>query len=273
MARYKDAELVMSVIAQYPRLNQTYKYDRAAGERGMSVPCNPADDGAKYELNIRMTKEQAVTLYKKMKAFYNERKQEDWKAFPPHVDKVTDDGHEIKGVFEIDGDGFYVASTNRKGSYNKDGVTQLVTPPAQYDSQNTLLPRDFMLTSGSEINVGLQFYAYHTGTHHGVTLRLMELQVVKLEPMKPREETAMASSFGKVDGGFKSEDGFATSFDKVDKPANDDGFDEDDDGAAPALAVVPDAPKPKPQPEAKAEPKKVETNDIDEALDNLEFDD
>ena len=272
MARYKDAELLMGVIAQYPRLNQTYKYDEAVGENGRSVPCAPTDEGAKYELDIRMTKAQAVTLYNKMKAFYNERKKDRWKDFPPSVDKVIN-GKEIKGVFEVDIDGFYVASTNLKGSYTKDGVTSLVTPPAQYDSENTLLPRDFMLTSGSEINVGLQFYAYSTGTHHGVTLRLRELQVVKLEPMKPREETVMPSSFAKVEGGFKSEDGFATSFNQVDKPANDDGFDEDDGGAAPALAVVPDAPKPKPQPEAKAEPKKVETNDIDNELANLEFDD
>lgn len=262
----------MGVIAQYPRLNQTYLYDEAVGENGRSVPCAPTDEGAKYELDIRMTKEQAVTLYKKMKAFYNERKKDRWKDFPPALDTINDEGEKLKGVFTIE-DGFYQVSTNRRGSYTKDGVTQLVTPPAQYDSENTLLPRDFMLTTGSKINVGLQFYAYSTGMYRGVSLRIMELQVVKLEPMKPREETTMPSSFDKVDGGFKSEDGFATSFDKVDKPANDDGFDEDDGGAAPALAVVPDAPKPKPQPEAKAEPKKVETNDIDDALENLEFDD
>ena len=271
MARYKDAELLMGVIAQHPRLNQTYLFDDAVGDDGRSVPCAPTDAGAKYELDIRMTKEQAVTLYKKMKKFYNERKKPKWNDFPPSVEKVID-GEKVNGVFTVE-DGFYQVSTNRKGSYTKDGVTSLVTPPAQYDSNNTLLPRDFMLTSGSEINVGLQFYAYSVGKYWGVSLRLREVQVVKLEPMKPREETVMPSSFAKVDGGFKSEDGFATSFNQVDKPANDDGggddFDDDDGGAAPALAVVPDAPKP----EAKAEPKKVETNDIDNELANLEFDD
>ena len=41
--------IIESVEILYPRINQPYKFDSAAGENGKSVPCDPFDDGAKYE--------------------------------------------------------------------------------------------------------------------------------------------------------------------------------------------------------------------------------
>ena len=234
MAQYKNPALVMNVKAMYPRLNQTYRFDRAAGERGMSVPCDRSEEGAAYELSFKMTKEQAVPLYKQMKSYYEAEKAANWPTMPKSDE-----------IFEVDPDGNYIAKTKLKGSYGKD----LVDPPVQYDSSNNLLPKDFMLTTGSDINVGLSCVPWQSPNGAGVSLRLKEVQVVKLEPMNAKTQQ---SSFGVVEGGFKAADGFATSF--------------EEDEPAPALSVVPDEPK-----EKVANAK--DYNDIDSALDDLDFDD
>ena len=234
MAQYKNPALVMNVKALYPRLNQTYRFDRAAGERGMSVPCDRAEEGAAYEMSFKMTKGQAVPLYNQMKSYYEAEKAANWPTMPKSDE-----------IFEVDPDGNYIAKTKLKGSYGKD----LVDPPVQYDSSNNLLPKDFMLTTGSDINVGLSCVPWQSPNGAGVSLRLKEVQVVKLEPMNAKTQQ---SSFGVVEGGFKAADGFATSF--------------EDDEPAPALSVVPDEPKEKVS-NAK------DYNDIDSALDDLDFDD
>ena len=236
MAQYKNPALVMNVKALYPRLNQTYRFDRAAGDKGMSVPCDRAEEGAAYEMSFTMTKDQAVPLYKQMKKYYETERAANWPDMPSSTE-----------VFDVDPDGNYTAKTKLKGSYGKD----LVDPPLQYDSSNNLLPKDFMLTTGSTINCGMSLVPWQSPNGAGVSLRLKEVQVVKLEPLNARTQQ---SSFGVVDGGFKIADGFATSF--------------EDDEPAPALSVVPDEPKPK---EKVANAK--DYNDIDSALDDLDFDD
>jgi hypothetical protein len=153
----------------------------------------------------------------------------------------------------------YTAKTKLKAKFDKD----IVDPPKQFDANNVPLAKDFLLTTGSTVNCLLSLVPYSNNSMgDGVSLRLRQVQVTKLAVMKER------SAFSAVEGGYCQSEGFATSFETAADTAE-----EDDDGAAPAVAAVPDAPKPKPQPEAKAEPKKVETNDIDDALENLEFDD
>ena len=246
MAGANPIFIIEDVEALYPKINQPYRWDKDKGERGLTVPCDASEDNAAYEMSIRMPKEKAVPLYKAMKAAYENKKAANWPDMP-----------KADAVFEIDDDGMYTAKTKLKAKFNKD----IVDPPRQFDANNVPLAKDFLLTTGSTVNCLLSLVPYSM-KEHGVSLRLRQVQVTKLAAMKER------SAFSAVEGGYCQSEGFATSFETAADTAE-----EDDDGAAPALAVVPDAPKPKPQPEAKAEPKKVETNDIDEALDNLEFDD
>lgn len=246
MAGANPIFILNDVEALYPRINQPYRWDKDKGEKGLTVPCDASDDNAAYEMSVRMPKEKAVPLYKAMKAAYEDKKAANWPDMP-----------KSDAVFEIDDDGMYTAKTKLKAKYNN----KLTKPPEQFDSGNARMAKDFMLTSGSTVNCLITLVPYSMNDH-GVSLRLRQVQVTKLAVMKER------SAFSAVEGGYVQSEGFATSFE-----AAADIAEEDDDGAAPALAVVPDAPKPKPQPEAKAEPKKVETNDIDAALENLEFDD
>ena len=100
MATSNAVHILNNVEALYPRLNTTYKYDTKANDgRGQSVPCEPLDEGAKYELNYRMDKDQAVGLYKDMKAAYNARKAANWPEMPS-----------AKEVFEQQEDGTFVAT-------------------------------------------------------------------------------------------------------------------------------------------------------------------
>ena len=245
MADKANNIIVTGATALYPRLNQTYKFIKHKDGSKEPIACSPTDDGAEYTLNLILTKAQAIPLYKAMKNAYEAGRQEKWDAFPSPEE-----------AFGLNDNGEYIAKTKLKGSFN--GETTFVT---QFDASNNVLPKDFMLTTGSKINVLLGFVVYDP-THmdgSGVSLRLRQLQVVELKEMSQR------SAFGAVEGGFNSQaDGFATSFET---PTT---------GAA-EVAEEFEAPKPTPkkaEPVAKAETKTVEEfNDIDDALDNLEFED
>ena len=245
MADKANNIIVTGATALYPRLNQTYKFIKHKDNSKEAVPCPPTDDGAEYTLNLILTKAQAVPLYKAMKNSYDGGKKDKWAAFPSPEE-----------TFELNEKGEYIAKTKLKGAFN--GETTSVT---QFDASNNVLSKDFMLTSGSKINVLLGFVVYDP-THmdgSGVSLRLRQIQVVELKEMPQR------SAFGAVEGGFNSQaDGFATSFET---PAD----------SAAEVAEEFEAPKPTPkkaEPVAKTETKAVEEfNDIDDALDNLEFED
>ncbi len=244
MADKANNIIVTGATALYPRLNQTYKFIENNGKKER-VSCDPSDDGAEYTLNLVLTKAQAVPLYKAMKNAYEAGKQTKWASYPSHEE-----------LFEVTDNGEYIAKTKLKGWYNGEA-----TSITQFDASNNVLPKDFMLTTGSKVNVLLGLIVYDP-THiagHGVSLRLRQIQVVELKEMSQR------SAFDAVEGGFNSQaDGFATSFET---PTT---------GAAEVAEEV-EAPTPKPkkaEPVAKTETKAVEEfNDIDDALDNLEFED
>jgi hypothetical protein len=223
---------IKGVEALYPRINQPYRFDREKGKKGLTVPCNASDDQAAYEMSVRMSKEKAVPLYKAMKEEYARRGMAGWPALPKYSE-----------VFEIDSDGMFIAKTKLKAMYDNKAVN----PPIQFDSMNVTFPDDFMLTSGSIVTVMVQLVPYSMATS-GVSLRLRQVQVNKLEAMKDR------SAFDVFEGGYTQSEGFGFA-----------SADEEDAGAAPAVAVEFDAPKPQPVP--------VDDNDIDDALENLDFDD
>jgi len=243
MADANPTFIIHGAKALYPRINQTYRFDNKAGNKGQTVPCAIEDDGAKYEMSLALNKQEAGILYKAMKVAYEDRSGDDWPAMPASSE-----------VFEKDEDGAYIAKTVLKGMYGKDKVT----PPKQYDAANKLLDKDFLLTTGSTVNVLVSLVPYNMSTN-GVSLRLRQVQVTNLVELQAR------SAFGVVEGGFTAvRDGFATNLTTVADTA---GPDELDDEPSPK----------KTKPTAKAKPntetKSVEDYDtIDEALENLEFD-
>ena len=235
--------IVTGATALWPRLNQTYKFVKK-GDRQERVACPPTDDGAEYTLSLALTKAQAVPLYKGMKTAYNNGKKDGWPEFPS-----------AEEAFAIDEDGAYIAKSKLKGAFNNEP-----TSVSQFDASNNELPKDFMLTTGSKINVLVTFVVYDPTRldGSGVSLRLRQVQVIDLAELKKR------SAFDTVEGGFNSQvEGCATGFET---PADD-------------AAEAPEVPLPKKdKPAAKAQPKSntksvEDFNDIDTALDNLEFDD
>ena len=184
---------ISNVEALWPRINTTYKFDN---KQKRSVPCDVFDDGAKYELNFRMTSAQAKKLYAEMKEAYIEKAVDDWPE-------------KFSNPFNKDDGGMYVYKTVLKGAYGKSATGK----PAQYDAANTKLADDFLLTTGSEINIAGVFVPYHnTGMGTGVSLRLRAVQVIKYVPLQA------TSPFEATDG-FESEDG--NPFASTDKPEAD----------------------------------------------------
>ena len=124
--------IVTGATALYPRIDKTYKF-----ENNGRMPCAPTDDGAEYTMSLVLTRAQAVPLYNAMRKAYADGKQDKWPSFPSHDD-----------VFEINDDGEFVVKTKLKGAFNNEP-----TSITQFDASNNELPKDFMLKTGSKINV------------------------------------------------------------------------------------------------------------------------
>ena len=175
MANTNSSYIIENVEALWPRINKPYRFDNAENR---TVPCTAFDDGAKYEIKFRMTKDQAKALYLEMCKAYEERKEKGW---PEKVDNP----------FTKDDDGMYVYKATLKGAYGKEATLK----PVQVDSNGSKLPEDFMLTTGSTVNVAVIFVPYNM-REAGISLRLKAVQVIKYVPMES------STPFGKVDGGF-----------------------------------------------------------------------
>ena len=190
--------LIENVTAQYPRINQTYRFDNTENR---SVPCDPLDDGAAYELQFLMDKEQAKTLYKAMAIAYKEKREDKW---PEKLDMP----------FKKNDDGMYVGKAKLKGAYGKD----VTNKPQQYDARNTKLPDDFKLTTGSTINVAVVFQPYNGAMGNGVSLRLRAVQVIKYA--EPMDNNPFATTDGFTHGD-------ASPFDQNISDDGDDVFEEE----------------------------------------------
>lgn len=175
MANTNSSYIIENVEALWPRINKPYRFDNAENR---TVPCSAFDDGAKYEIKFRMTKDQAKALYLEMCKAYEERKEKGW---PEKVDNP----------FTKDDDGMYVYKATLKGAYGKEATLK----PVQVDSNGSKLPEDFMLTTGSTVNVAVIFVPYNM-REAGISLRLKAVQVIKYVPMES------STPFGKVEGGF-----------------------------------------------------------------------
>ena len=69
------------------------------------------------------------------------------------------------------------------------------TKPLQVDAQGTKLPDDFLLTTGSTVNVAVTFNPYDFGGKQNVNLRLKAVQVVKYVPMEDRNPFEIVDGF------------------------------------------------------------------------------
>ena len=221
--------VVQDVIAMYPRIDRTNKFDNAANR---SMPCDPLDDGAAYEMSFKMPEAKAKELFKAMKAYYDFKKDKSWPdKFPL--------------PFKKDDEGMFIGKCKLKGAYGTDKTRK----PQQFDAKNNELEADFKLTSGSTVNVAVTFVPYNM-RDNGVSLRINGVQVTKYEPM------AASSPFGVVEGGFEMAaqnaspfaDTTSTSVDLVEDDSDDIFGDEPDTSAAPEepkKVVKKSAPAPK----------------------------
>ena len=182
MAETSPVYIIDDVEALWPRINCPYRFDQ---KERRSVPCDPFDDGAKYEINFKMSKAQAKELRKNMVEAYDGKvkSEKDWpKSF--------------ENPFTKDEDGNYIYKANLKGAYGKDATRK----PVQFDAKNTKLGDDFLLTTGSKINVAVTFTPYHGSMGTGVSLRLRAVQVIKYAPLEA------FSPFGATEG-FEASEG------------------------------------------------------------------
>tara|TARA_R100000541_G_scaffold13587_3_gene22568 strand:+ start:11129 stop:11845 length:717 start_codon:yes stop_codon:yes gene_type:complete len=203
--------LVNNVEALYPRINKTYRFDNAENR---SVPCDASEDGASYEMSFRMTKDQAKALFLEMSKAYQEKKEAKWPA-------------KLEMPFIKDEDGSYVGKAKLKGAYG----AELTAKPMQCDARGTELPDDFMLTTGSTVNVAVVFVPYNM-RDHGVSLRLKAVQVIKYV------EVQKSNPFSAVEGFTQGEDD--NPFAPIVEPVSQESMEEttadvfgDDDSAEP----------------------------------------
>jgi|TARA_R100000995_G_scaffold82416_1_gene56319 hypothetical protein len=170
----------------------------------------------------------AKSLFSAMSKCYQANKKEKW------ADK-------LERTFVKDDDGMYTHKSNLKGAY-KNEVTK---KPLQVDAKGSNLPNDFLLTTGSTVNVCVQFVPYDMGGKQNVSLRLKAVQVIKYVPMEDRNP-------------FEATDGFVYA-------NNDNPFEE-------SLVIVEEKEEPVAEPKKVVKkpspPTKATDDDLDSIIDN-----
>ena len=166
---------IENVEALWPRIDQPYHFNEKANK---SMPCGARDQGAEYSIEFRMDKDVAQKLHKEMSASYTQNRQDSWAA-------------KLEIPFVKEDDGRYKHKSNIKGQY-KGRLTQVL----QVDSKGNRLPSDFKLTTGSTVNIYIEFNPYKMGNRCGVSLRLKAVQVVKYY------EYSAPIEFDIVEGGY-----------------------------------------------------------------------
>ena len=166
--------IIENVEALWPKINTTYHFDSKAGR---SVTCDALADGAEYSIQFRMDNDTAKALYIAMAKVYKANKKEKW----------ADD---LERLFVKDDEGMFTHKANLKGAYKNKATPR----PIQVDAKGNRLPADFLLTTGSTVNIAVQFVPYDMGGKQNVSLRLKAVQVIKYVPLEER------NPFEAVDG-------------------------------------------------------------------------
>jgi len=196
------SHIIRDVSALYPRINQPYRWD---DKQNRSIPCDATEDGASYDLSFGMSKKQAKELYGLMDEAYQAAREDSWPK-------------KLKMRFKEQEDGTFVGKTSLKAAYNGKPTTV----PDQFDSKNKKLASDFMLTTGSTVNIAVELIPYKINGG-GVALRLRGVQVKKYIPYKP------ASPFDEEEDGFIADEESDSPFqvDDSDSGFESDSFDDD----------------------------------------------
>ena len=172
---------IAAVEARYPRINRPYRFD---DKEMKSLPCDALDEGAAYDISFVMSKEQATDLHKVALQAWENAKAADtkrkWPEKPTNLPYKTDEQT-----------GSIIGKAKLRAAYNGEKTR----PPMQYDAKNNVLPADFLLTTGSKINLALTIVPYNTGAVNGISLRLRAVQVIELA-----EPIGGASPFQSTDG-------------------------------------------------------------------------
>ena len=167
--------ILKAVEVLYPKVDRPYRFDSSAGERGRSVPCDPTDDGACYEVQFMMNKDQAKDLWTEMSKAYQEKKQKGWPAKVPQPEKGEDDK--------------FVGKCRQAASYDGNPVPL----PKILDAKNKEFPEGFKLGSGSVANVAVTFHPH--GMTGGVRLRPVAIQVLELKTPEIRSPFEATEGF------------------------------------------------------------------------------
>ena len=215
--------IIKNVEALWPKINTTYHFD---SNEGRSVTCEPTAPNAEYSIQFRMDNDTAKALFTAMAQSYQANKKEKW------ADK-------LERKFVKDDDGMFTHKANLKGAY-KNKVTQ---KPLQFDAKGNRLPDDFLLTTGSTVNVAVQFYPYDMGGKQNVSLRLRAVQVIKYVPIEERNP-------------FEATDGF------VFNETEDNPFDE-------PLVIIEDKEEPVSEPKKVVKKPSPPTKDADDDLSSI----
>jgi len=181
--------IIKNVEALWPKINRTYRFD---SNEGRSVACEPRDQNAEYSIQFRMDNETAKALFLAMSEVYQANKKEKW------ADK-------LERMFVKDDEGMFTHKAVLKGAY-KNEVTR---KPIQVDAKGNRLPDDFLLTTGSTVNIAVSFIPYEMGSKQNVSLRLSGVQVIKYVPFvdrNPFEETDGFVFEAKEDNPFDAPD-------------------------------------------------------------------
>jgi hypothetical protein len=176
----KNTFMIRNVEALYPRLDKPYHFDKKGGKNGTggSMPCAATDQGAEYSMSFKMDKAQAKELLTAMTSAYEEAREEDWAGMSMPFKKPEEGG--IVGKAKI------------AASYNN--------PPKQFDAATKPLPEGFQLTTGSTVNLFVELIPYNGGMGSSVSLRLRQVQVIKLK------ENVQGSVFDAQEGFTQYED-------------------------------------------------------------------
>jgi len=193
--------IIKNVEALWPKINRTYHFD---SNEGRSVPCEPNAQNAEYSIQFRMDNATAKGLFTAMSECYQANKKDKW------ADK-------LERTFVKDDDGMFTHKANLKGAY-KNEVTK---KPLQVDANNNKLPDEFLLTTGSTVNIAVQFVPYDMGGKQNVSLRLKAVQVIKYVPIEERNpfEATDGFVFNKTEDNPFTEDAVAEPKKVVKKPS------------------------------------------------------
>ena len=138
--------LFENVTAQYPRINQTCRFDNMDNK---TVPCRPERSGAAYEVSFNMTNEDATEFLKKCDEVAKLQQQTQSASGAAHVLPMQRTGQ------------WATAKDQAKGCLQWRG--HKATPAKRCKQKHAT--SELSLTSGGKINVWGQLFAYNTGLY------------------------------------------------------------------------------------------------------------